>query len=69
MNKPWAVRGCNVKLFYLYIYPPDLQESDGDVIHRVSNYPNLIPEMPRYCCLVNSFIKIRLKFKIAHQDH
>ena len=39
-------------LFYLYhyIYPPDAQESDGGAIHRVSNYPDLLPEMPRYCC-------------------
>ena len=34
----------------LYIYPPDSQESDGGAIHRVSNYPDLLPEMPRYCC-------------------
>ena len=25
--------------FYLYIYPPDSQESDGGAIHRVSNLP------------------------------
>ena len=36
--------------FYLYIYPPDSQESDGGAIHRVSNYPDLLPEMPKYCC-------------------
>ena len=36
--------------FYLYIYPPDSQESDEEAIHRVNNYPNLLPEMPRYCC-------------------
>ena len=36
--------------FYLYIYPPDSQESDGGAIHRASNYPDLLPEMPRYCC-------------------
>ena len=36
--------------FYLHIYPPDSQESDGGAIHRVSNYPDLLPEMPRYCC-------------------
>ena len=36
--------------FYLYIYPPDSQESDRGAIRRVSNYPNLLPEMPRYCC-------------------
>ena len=35
--------------FNLYIYPPDSQESDGGAIHRVSNYPDLLPEMPRYC--------------------
>ena len=37
-------------LFYLYIYPPDSQESDGGAIHRVSNYPDLLPEMLEYCC-------------------
>ena len=36
--------------FYLYIYPPDSQESNGGAIHRVRNYPDLLPEMPRYCC-------------------
>ena len=36
--------------FYLYIYPSDSQESDGGALHRVSNYPDLLPEMPRYCC-------------------
>ena len=39
-------------LFYLYIYPPDLQKSDGGVDHKVSNYPDLLPEMPRYCYLL-----------------
>ena len=34
--------------FYHCIYPPDSQESDGGAIHRVSNYPDLLPEMPRY---------------------
>ena len=43
----------NLVLFiYLYINPPNSQESDGGAIHRVSNYPDLLPEMPRYCCLV-----------------
>ena len=36
--------------FNLYIYPPDSQESDRGAIHRVGNYPDLLPEMPRYCC-------------------
>ena len=35
---------------YLYIFSPDSQESDGGAIHRVSNYPDLLPKMPRYCC-------------------
>ena len=35
--------------FYLYIYPPDSHESNGGAIHRVSNYPDLLPEIPRYC--------------------
>ena len=40
--------------FYLYIYPPDSQESDGGAIHRVGNCPDQLPEIPRYCChLVN----------------
>ena len=41
-------------LFYFYIYPPDLQESDGgaNTVHRVGNHPDLLPEMPRYCCLL-----------------
>ena len=36
--------------FYHYIYPPDSQESDEGAIHRVSNYSDLLPEIPRYCC-------------------
>ena len=38
--------------FDLFIYPPDSQESDGGTIHRASNYPDLLPEMPRYCFLL-----------------
>ena len=44
--------------FYLYIYPPDLQESDGDATHRASNYPDLLPEMPRYCFPLKILIEI-----------
>ena len=33
--------------FYLYIHPPDSPESDGGGIHGASNYPDLLPEMPR----------------------
>ena len=45
-----AKNGENGAFFYFYIYPPDSQESDRGAIHRVSNYPDLFPEMPRYCC-------------------
>ena len=48
-TEPKLVCSC-MPDFYLYIYPPDLQESDGGAIHRVSNYPDLLSEMPRYCC-------------------
>ena len=41
--------------FYLYIYPLDLQKSNKGTIHRTSNYLLLLPEMPRYCCLVEIF--------------
>ena len=41
--------------FHLYIYSPDSQESSGGAIHRASNYPDLLPEMPRYCCPVKIF--------------
>ena len=47
-----------VYLFYLYIYPPDSQESAGGAIHRASNYPDLLPKMPRYCCPVKILIEI-----------
>ena len=40
----------NIYLFYLYIYPPDSQESNVGAIHRVSNCPHLLLEMQRYCC-------------------
>ena len=40
----------NMTFFYLNIYPSYSQESDEGAIHRVNNYPDLLPEMPRYCC-------------------
>ena len=43
----------NLVLFiYLYIYPPNSQKSGRGAIHRVSYYPDLLPEIPRYCCPV-----------------
>ena len=35
--------------FFLNIYFPTLHESNEGTIHRASNYPNLLPEMLRYC--------------------
>ena len=40
-----------IYLYYLYIYPADSQESNGGTMHKVSNYPDLLPEMLSYCCL------------------
>ena len=37
------------------MYPADSQESDGDGIDRLSNYSDLLPEMPRYCCPIENF--------------
>ena len=48
---------------YLYIYFPGSQEA---LIHRVSNYSNLLPEMPRFCY---PLIEIRLKLRTGCQDH
>ena len=42
----------------LHIYPPDSQQSDGGVIHRASNYPDLLSKMPRCYCSVEFFIWI-----------
>ena len=40
------------------------------LIHRVSNYTNLLLEIPRYCCLLEIFlIEIILKFRTASQNH
>ena len=38
--------------FYLYIYPPDSQESD----RGANTYQDLLPEMPRYCCPLEIFL-------------
>ena len=47
-----SIRKTIFFFFYLYIYPPDSQESDGGAIHRVSKYPDLLPEVAKYCCPV-----------------
>ena len=47
----WILKSIYLFLFYLYIYPPDLQESDKGA-YRVGNYLDLLVEMPRYCCLL-----------------
>ena len=41
--------------FYLYFYPLDLQKSNKGTIHRTSNYLFLLPQMPKYCCLIKIF--------------
>ena len=38
------------------------------LIHRVGNYPDLLPEMPRYCCTRN-LIEILLQFRTPFQNH
>ena len=54
IKKP--VKVCYSHLIFIYFLflslylSPDLQESDGGAIHRVSNYPDLLLEMPRYFC-------------------
>ena len=43
-------------LFYLFIYFISIfilltcRKATEALIHRVGNYPDLLPEMPRYCC-------------------
>ena len=32
-----------------------MSESNGGTIHGASNYPDLLPEIPRYSCLVEIF--------------
>ena len=34
---------------------PNLQESDGGAIHRANNFPDLLPEMQKYCCPLEVF--------------
>ena len=43
--------------YLFYIYPLDLQECDGGAVHRkqLSNYPDLLPEMPKNCCPIKIF--------------
>ena len=41
--------------FIFIIYPPDLHESDGGAMHRASNYHDLLPEAPKYCCPLEIF--------------
>ena len=42
--------------FYIYIHLPALQKSVGGAMVRTSNYHNLLPKMPRYCCPIKSFL-------------
>ena len=49
--------------FYVYIYPPDLQESNRGTIHRASNYPDLLSQMSGYCCPIEIFYFLFLVFR------
>ena len=62
--RKWLVKWKHILFyfFYLYIYLPDSLENVGAAIHRVCNYPDLLPEMPRYCCPVEIFYFVRLVF-------
>ena len=46
----------NATLFILFIYFISIfilltrRKATEALIHRVGNYPDLLPEMPRYCC-------------------
>ena len=44
-------------LFYLYIYPTDLYESnrDADTYGRASDYSDLFLKMPKYCDLLKIY--------------
>ena len=44
-----------LKIFKIYIYPPDSQESDKGALHKASNYPDLLWKISRYCCPVEIF--------------
>ena len=43
--------------FHFYIYSSDLQQSNGDTIHRAKNYPaHDLYKATTYCCLVEIFL-------------
>ena len=59
--------------FHFYVFSFGLQKSIRDTIHKVTNYSNLLPEMPRYCYLVEIFfvflfMQIQMKFKTGCQN-
>ena len=49
--------------FYLYIFPPDSQNTDRGAMHRASNYPAQLQDR------FYTFIEMLLKFRTACQDH
>ena len=58
-----------------YIHPPAMKKGIGSVTLTISNYFDLLPEMPRYCFPIKtfyfdfqSFKEIRLKFRTFCQD-
>ena len=42
--------------FHLYMHPTLLQKSVGGPIVRIFNYPNRLPDIPRYCFQLLYFV-------------
>ena len=53
--------------FYLYIYPPDLQESGGDAIHRAMQLHSTM-QLHFSVLLVLHVLNCKAKIKISHFD-
>ena len=64
-EKKFKQSTAKVVLFYYYYFFNIfififilLTRRKGSAIHRASNYPNLLVEMPRYCCPLEILIEI-----------
>ena len=58
-------------ILFIYFIPIFIlltrRKATETLIHWISNYPELLPNTPRYCCPFE--IKILLKLRIACQDY
>ena len=54
--------------FYLCIYLLDLQESAEVLLHRKSNYPDLLLKMPRFVSSVVEWLKRRAGDHYGHDS-